>query len=83
MTQRGRSEGRIIPLYSESYRLLTAPGAIFGDRAADVEDVRQVPLGLLPPDMQNRRIIAAPGRFGCVAETPTRAESSCLSYTAI
>ena len=49
---------RTIPLYNESYRLLTAPDAMFGDRdQVTWKAVGQVPLCLLTPDMQNRRII--------------------------
>ena len=49
---------RTIPLYNESYRLLTAPDAMFGDRKQVTwKEVGQVPLCLLTPDMQNRRII--------------------------
>jgi DNA-binding transcriptional LysR family regulator len=49
---------RAVPLYSESYRLLTSPDGMFGDRQQVTwEDVGQVPLCLLTPDMQNRRII--------------------------
>lgn len=49
---------RAIPLYNESYRLLTAPDSKFGDRdEVTWEEVGQVPLCLLTSDMQNRRII--------------------------
>jgi DNA-binding transcriptional LysR family regulator len=49
---------RTIPLYNETYRLLTAPDAMFGDRdEVTWKEVGQVPLCLLTPDMQNRRII--------------------------
>jgi DNA-binding transcriptional LysR family regulator len=49
---------RTIPLYNESYRLLTARDAMFGDRdQVTWKEVGQVPLCLLTPDMQNRRII--------------------------
>jgi DNA-binding transcriptional LysR family regulator len=49
---------RTIPLYKESYRLLTSPDGMFGDRKQVTwEEVGQVPLCLLTPDMQNRRII--------------------------
>jgi DNA-binding transcriptional LysR family regulator len=45
---------RTIPLYSESYRLLTAPDGMFGDRETVTwREVGQVPLCLLTPDMQN------------------------------
>jgi DNA-binding transcriptional LysR family regulator len=49
---------RTIPLYNESYRLLTSPDGMFGDRKQVTwREVGQVPLCLLTPDMQNRRII--------------------------
>jgi DNA-binding transcriptional LysR family regulator len=49
---------RSIPLYDESYRLITAPDSQFGDRdQVTWKEVGEVPLCLLTPDMQNRRII--------------------------
>lgn len=49
---------RSIPLYEERYRLLTAPGAPLSDRTeVSWAEVAQVPLCLLTPDMQNRRIV--------------------------
>jgi DNA-binding transcriptional LysR family regulator len=52
--------GRVssVPLYSESYRLMTSADAPLGDRdTVTWREVAQVPLCLLTPDMQNRRII--------------------------
>jgi DNA-binding transcriptional LysR family regulator len=52
--------GRVntVPLYQERYQLLTAPDAPLGDRDnVTWAEVAQVPLCLLTPDMQNRRII--------------------------
>lgn len=52
--------GRVgaVPLYREHYRLLTSADGLFGDRdEVTWEEVGQVPLCLLVPDMQNRRII--------------------------
>ncbi|MBV6487968.1 MAG: LysR family transcriptional regulator [Pseudorhodoplanes sp.] len=52
--------GRVnaIPLYRERYRLLTSTGSPLGDRTTVTwPEVAQVPLCLLTPDMQNRRII--------------------------
>ncbi len=52
--------GRVntVPLYQERYQLLTAPDAPLGDRdRVTWKEVAQVPLCLLTPDMQNRRII--------------------------
>ncbi|HXO67369.1 MAG TPA: LysR family transcriptional regulator [Bradyrhizobium sp.] len=49
---------RSIPLYNETYRLVTAPDGMFGDRdQVTWKEVGQVPLCLLTPEMQNRRII--------------------------
>ena len=52
--------GRVntVPLYGEHYRLLTSADAPLGNRdSVTWEEVAQVPLCLLTPDMQNRRII--------------------------
>lgn len=52
--------GRVttVPLYTESYRLLTAPHGLFGDRdTVTWAEIGDAPLCLLTPDMQNRRII--------------------------
>jgi DNA-binding transcriptional LysR family regulator len=52
--------GRVttVPLYRERYRLLTSADAPLGNRdAVTWAEVAQVPLCLLTPDMQNRRII--------------------------
>lgn len=52
--------GRVtaVPLYRESYRLLTARDAPFGRRdGVTWAEVAGIPLCLLTPDMQNRRII--------------------------
>ncbi|MGZ5811741.1 MAG: LysR family transcriptional regulator substrate-binding protein, partial [Xanthobacteraceae bacterium] len=47
-----------IPLYKENYRLLTSADAPLGDRERVTwAEVANVPLCLLTPDMQNRRII--------------------------
>ena len=47
-----------VPLYRERYRLLTSADAPLGDRdKVTWAEVAQVPLCLLTPDMQNRRII--------------------------
>jgi DNA-binding transcriptional LysR family regulator len=49
---------RAVPLYRESYRLLTGPAAELGDRAeVSWAEVARIPLCLLTPDMQNRRIL--------------------------
>ncbi len=52
--------GRVatVPLYQERYRLLTSADAPLGNRdTVTWSEVAQVPLCLLTPDMQNRRII--------------------------
>jgi len=52
--------GRVqtIPLYQERYLLLTSPDAPLGDRETVTwAEAAQVPLCLLTPDMQNRRIL--------------------------
>src|SRR3954471_17146007 len=52
--------GRVatVPLYRERYRLITSLDAPLGDRASVTwAQVAQVPLCLLTPNMQNRRII--------------------------
>ncbi len=52
--------GRVIsvPLYRERYRLLTAEGGAFDDRASVTwAEIGRLPLCLLTPNMQNRRII--------------------------
>ena len=52
--------GRVssVPLYREHYRLLTSPDTPLGERdEVTWADVARVPLCLLTPDMQNRRII--------------------------
>jgi DNA-binding transcriptional LysR family regulator len=48
----------IVPLYREHYRLLTSADAPLGNRETVTwSEITQVPLCLLTPDMQNRRII--------------------------
>jgi DNA-binding transcriptional LysR family regulator len=52
--------GRVtsVPLYSERYQLITAAGNSLSDRKQVTwAEVAQLPLCLLTPDMQNRRII--------------------------
>src|ERR1700674_3242837 len=70
---------RTIPLYNESYRLLTSPEAMFGDRDQGTwTEVGQVPLCLLTPDMQNRRIIDRALRSVGAEATPTLTSNSLL-----
>ena len=52
--------GRVtsVPLYSERYQLITAAGNMMSDRdRVTWAEVSRLPLCLLTPDMQNRRII--------------------------
>lgn len=47
-----------VPLYRENYRLLTSADGALGDRESVTwAEVADIPLCLLTPDMQNRRII--------------------------
>ncbi len=49
---------RAVPLYLEQYRLLTSETSPLGDRdSVTWAEVARIPLCLLTPDMQNRRII--------------------------
>jgi DNA-binding transcriptional LysR family regulator len=49
---------RALPMYRERYRLLTSPGSPLADQAKVTwADVARIPLCLLTPDMQNRRIL--------------------------
>src|SRR5665647_1291034 len=74
---------RSIPLYQESYRLVTSPDGMFGDRdQVTWREVGQVPLCLLTPDMQNRRIIdRALKAAGTVANPTLTSNSVIVLYT--
>ena len=49
---------RAVPLYNEQYRLLTSADSPLGERdRVTWSEVGKIPLCLLTPDMQNRRII--------------------------
>ncbi len=49
---------RSLPIYPEQYRLLTSQDSPLGDRKSVTwAEVSKIPLCLLTPDMQNRRII--------------------------
>ena len=49
---------RAVPLYIEQYRLLTSETSPLGDRESVTwAEIAKIPLCLLTPDMQNRRII--------------------------
>ena len=70
---------RTIPLYDESYRLITAPDGMFGDRdQVTWKEVGQVPLCLLTPDMQNRRIIDRALLAAGTEATPTLTSNSII-----
>jgi DNA-binding transcriptional LysR family regulator len=70
---------RTVPLYYESYRLLTSPDGMFGDRTEVTwREVGQVPLCLLTPDMQNRRIIDRALREAGTEAVPTLTSNSII-----
>ena len=70
---------RAIPLYDESYRLITAPDGLYGDRdQVTWREVGQVPLCLLTPDMQNRRIIDRALLAAGTQATPTLTSNSVI-----
>jgi len=73
--------GRVnaVPLYQERYQLLTAPDAPLGDRERVTwAEVAQLPLCLLTPDMQNRRIIDALLRSAGGETQPTLESNSMI-----
>ena len=73
--------GRVnaIPLYHERYRLLTAPDGLYGDRdKVTWAEVGKVPLCLLTPDMQNRRIIDRLLRTAGAEASPTLVSDSMI-----
>lgn len=74
---------RSVPLYQESYRLITSPDGLFGDRdQVTWHEVGQVPLCLLTPNMQNRRIIDRALRAaGTIAHPTLTSNSIIVLYT--
>jgi DNA-binding transcriptional LysR family regulator len=73
--------GRVtrVPIYRESYRLLTAASGTFGDRdQVSWAEVGSVPLCLLTPDMQNRRIIDQHLRASGIEPTPMLVSNSMI-----
>src|SRR6187397_3225076 len=73
--------GRVtaIPLYREHYRLLTSSDAPLGNRdRVTWAEVAQVPLCLLTPNMQNRRIIDDLLRHAGGASPPTLESNSMI-----
>lgn len=70
---------RSLPLYQESYRLVTSPDGMFGDRhQVTWREVGQVPLCLLTPNMQNRRIIDRALRAAGTEAQPTLTSNSII-----
>jgi len=70
---------RAIPLYREQYRLLIAADSPLGDRKQVTwAEVGRVPLCLLTPDMQNRRIINHLLRGAGVEPAPTLESNSMI-----
>lgn len=74
----GRVRG--VPLYDESYCLVTAATAPLGDRL-DVawRELEGIPLCLLTPDMQNRRILDGHLREAGVTISPTLESDSMIA----
>lgn len=71
--------GRVktVPLYVERYQLITSAGNPFSDRAAVTwAELGSIPLCLLTPDMQNRRIINQHLLDAGVTATPTLESNS-------
>ncbi|HET7717074.1 MAG TPA: LysR family transcriptional regulator [Bauldia sp.] len=73
--------GRVntVPLYLEEYRLLTAPDGALGARdQVTWAEVGKIPLCLLTPDMQNRRIIDGLLRASGAEPSPTLESNSMI-----
>ena len=73
--------GRVnaVPLYREEYRLLTARDGLLGDRESVTwSEVGSIPLCLLTPDMQNRRIIDGLLRTAGAEPSPTLESNSMI-----
>src|SRR5690606_12179949 len=73
--------GRVVslPLYTERYRLITAIGSPFADREhVTWAEVAQLPLCLLTPDMQNRRIIDQHLAYAGASARPTLESNSMI-----
>jgi DNA-binding transcriptional LysR family regulator len=70
---------RTVPLYHEHYHLLTAADGLLGNRQSVTwAEVGQIPLCLLTPDMQNRRIIDRYLRSANCEPAPTLESDSML-----
>jgi len=74
-----------VPLYSERYQLITAAGTPLADRQqVSWAEVSGVPLCLLTPDMQNRRIIDQHlAEAGVVARPTLESNSMIVLFTHI
>lgn len=74
---------RFVPLYHERYHLLTAADSPLADReSVGWAEVGQVPLCLLTPDMQNRRIIDRYLRSAGCEPAPTLESDSMIVLVA-
>lgn len=72
-------KARSIPLYTEQYRLLTSSDSPLGQRdSVTWAEVSRIPLCLLTPDMQNRRIIDKLLREAVGAEPEPTLESNSM-----
>ena len=70
---------RTVQLYHEHYQLLTAADGLLGNRKSVTwEEVGRIPLCLLTPDMQNRRIIDRYLRSAGAEAAPTLESDSML-----
>ena len=68
-----------VPLYREEYRLLTSRAAPLGDREQVTwKEVAKIPLCLLTPDMQNRRILDGLLRLAGGEPAPTLESNSVI-----
>jgi DNA-binding transcriptional LysR family regulator len=73
--------GRVktVPLYKEEYRLLISAAGVLGDRdQVTWAEVGKIPLCLLTPDMQNRRIIDSLLRSAGAEPSPTLESNSMI-----
>ena len=73
---------RTVPLYAERYLLLTPADGELADRSVvDWADLADVPLCLLSPDMQNRRILdRLLGEAGVVVQPSIEADAISVLY---
>jgi DNA-binding transcriptional LysR family regulator len=77
----GRARG--LPLYRERYRLLTSQFGALGDREqVSWAEVARIPLCLLTPDMQNRRILNRLLAIDGQVPTPTMESNSMIALVA-